>query len=248
MTDWFEMDDFWELMYSRMFGDESWIEIPAQVDQVFNLLDIKPGAVILDLCCGPGRHSLEIARRGHKVIGVDRTAIYLERAKEQMEAENLKIEFVQDDMRTFRREKTFDAALLMYTSFGYFEDPDENQLVLKNIQQSLKVGGTVLIELMGKEILTRSRFCQRDWYEKDGIIFLEERKLSRDGDWTENHWIMLQDQDRHEYNISYWVYSAAELSKILEDNGFSFVNVYGSLDGAPYDRMARSMVIVGKKV
>ena len=67
------------------------------------------------------------------MTGVDRTLKYLEIARKKAEKENLVVEFLQDDMRKFRREEAFDAVLSLYTSFSYFEDPEEDKQVLRNI-------------------------------------------------------------------------------------------------------------------
>ena len=86
---------------------------------IVSLLKIDPGASILDLCCGPGRHSLELSRRGFSLTGVDRTKSYLEKARKQAETEGLKVEFIQEDMRSFCKSNTFDVVINLFTSsFG----------------------------------------------------------------------------------------------------------------------------------
>ncbi|MBA7619403.1 hypothetical protein ES703_26742 [subsurface metagenome] len=98
---WHENDAFWETLAPMVFREQMWANVPLELDGVISLLKISPRARVLDLCCGPGRHSLELARRGFKVTGVDRTKLYLDEAQRQAEAEGLKIEFVQDDRGLF---------------------------------------------------------------------------------------------------------------------------------------------------
>lgn len=243
---WHENDGFWEMVAPFMFSENNWAAAPAEVDQVIALLDLSPGAVILDLGCGPGRHSLELARRGFCVTGVDRTALYLEQAQRRAEGEGLTIEFVQEDMRRFRRPDTFDAALSLFTSFGYFDTAEENQQVLANVHSSLKDGGKLIMELMGKEVLARV-FQARDWQEQDGVFFLQERHVS--DNWTRmaNRWILLTEQAQYDFRVSHWIYSAAELSAMLRDSGFSSVDAYGGTGGTPYDHTARRLVLVARK-
>jgi SAM-dependent methyltransferase len=243
---WHENDDFWEMMAPFMFSENSWATVPAEVDRVTALLDLLPGAAILDLGCGPGRHSLELARRGFCVTGVDRTALYLEQAQRQAEGEELTIEFVQEDMRRFCRPDTFDAALSLFTSFGYFDTPEENQQVLVNVHSSLKDGGKLIMELMGKEVLARI-FQTRDWQEQDGVFFLQERQVSDDWTRMENRWILLTEQAQYDFRVSQWIYSAAELSVMLRDSGFRSVDAYGDTGGTPYDHTARRLVLVARK-
>jgi SAM-dependent methyltransferase len=246
MTTWHDNDDFWATMAPFMFGEERWDAAPTEMEQVISLLGVAPESAILDLCCGPGRHSLELARRGFRVTGVDRTAAYLQRACQRTEREGLAVEFVQDDMRHFCRPNGFDSVIMMFTSFGYFEEPAENRQVLANAHRSLKDQGTLIIETMGKEILARI-FSERDWIEQDGVIFLQERKVSKNWSWMENRWIRLDNQGRHEFKVSHWIYSAVELYDMLTACGFSSVDVYGDIEGAPYDHKAKRLVTVAHK-
>jgi SAM-dependent methyltransferase len=243
---WHENDGFWEMVAPFMFDENSWAAAPAEVDQVTALLDLEPGAAILDLGCGPGRHSLELARRGFCVTGVDRTALYLEQARRRAEEEGLTIEFIQEDMRRFCRPDSFDTALSLFTSFGYFDTSEENQQVLVNVHSSLKDGGKLIVELMGKEVLARV-FQARDWQEQDGVFFLQERQVSDDWTRMENRWILLKEQRQYDFRVSHWIYSAAELSAMLRDSGFGSVAAYGGTQGTPYDHTARRLVLVARK-
>jgi SAM-dependent methyltransferase len=246
MTVWHEDADFWSTMAPLMFGKGRWEATPGEVDQVAHRLGVEPGDTILDLCCGPGRHALELARRGYAVTGVDITAAYLEQARSQAEEEGLAVEWVRADMRTFCRPDAFDGAIMMFTSFGYFEEPDENRRVLDNVYSSLRKGGALLLELMGKEVLARI-FEERVWSEEDGVLFLQEHQISRNWSWMENRWIVVRDQERHEFQVSHWVYSAAELTDLLMGCGFGAVDVYGDLEGALYDHRAKRLVVVARK-
>ncbi len=198
MTAWYENDDFWETVAPVLFNRERIDLAPQQVDQVIALLRLNSGAGVLDLCCGIGRHALELARRGHVVTGVDRTRAYLKRARAQAAAEDLKIEFIESDARAFRRAGAFDGAINLFTSFGYFEDPAEDLKVAENLHASLKPGARLVVDLIGKENLAR-RFRERDWHENtDGTLVLEDRKLRNGWDWLENRWILIKGGERKE--------------------------------------------------
>ncbi len=243
---WHEDDVFWETFGTDMFRPKRWEVVPEEVNQMLNLLNVEPGASVLDLCCGPGRHSLELARRGYRVTGVDRTAAYLAEAQKRAEAEALSLELVEDDMRRFCRPSTFDAAVNMFTAFGYFENQDDDRRVLANIYCSLRPGGTLLMEMAGKEIIARI-FRERTWDQENGIIFLEERRITQNWSWIENRWIKFENDSRHEYQLGHRLYSATELSMMLSDSGFCDIEVYGDLAGAPYDHQAKRLVVVAKK-
>ncbi len=244
---WHDQDEFWETYTNVMFSEERIERTRGQVNALISLLNIKPNDAILDLCCGIGRHSLELARRGFKVTGVDRTQHYLEIARTQAEEEELDVNFIEADMREFQTESSYDVILSMFTSFGYFEDPQDQFRVLRCMYTSLKPGGRVLLDLLGKEKLART-FRERDWHRTEAGFKLEERRISRDWSWLESSWILITNEGKvNEWNVSHWIYSAAEMKKMLKSAGFSEHEVYGSLTGTPYDHEANRLVIIGRK-
>ena len=246
MTDWFEEEAFWAETAPVMFDEARWGLALEQVDQVLALLDVKSEAALLDLCCGPGRHSLELARRGFRVTGVDRTAFHLDTASKGAQAENLEVEFVQEDMRRFCQPEAFDGALNLFTSFGYFADPADDRQVLENIRHSLKPGARLVMDVMGKEVLAR-RFRERHWSENNGVFVLEEPKILRDWSGVETRWIVFAEGKKREFTVFLRLYSAAELAALLEASSFAGVDLYGDLAGAPYDQNAKRLVAVARK-
>ena len=243
---WHEDDAFWETWGPIMFSQQRLADATSEVDKIIQLLAITPGAYILDLCCGVGRHSLELARRGFHVTGVDRTRRYLNQARKQANKEGLDVEFVRNDMRTFRRPESFDAVISMYTSFGYFEEADDDHRVVTNVYNSLKAGGAFIIETHGKETLARI-FLERNWVEEDGVLWLQERKVSQNWGWIWNRWIMFKGNERTEGEISHRLYAGTEMVTLLTGCGFSRVDIYGNLDGNPYDHKAQRLIVVGHK-
>ncbi len=243
---WHEDENFWKGVYPILFSKERWRNTPEEVEKVITLLNLTPGCRILDLCCGPGRHSLELAARGFHVTGVDRIAFYLKKAKEKADSQGLNIELIEDRMEHFLRPGFYDTVLSLLTSFGYFEDPKDDQLVLINIHSSLKKGGKLLMDLMGKEVMARI-FQERDWHEENGTLILEERKVSNDWSWSENRWIVIKGETRKDFRFAHRIYSAVELSALLKECGFKSVHAYGDLGGSPYGHEARRLIIVAEK-
>jgi len=246
MSTWFEDDALWERLESFLFTQfRSRVITVGEIEQLLCLIHPPPGAAVLDLCCGPGRHSLELARRGFQVTGVDRTARYLASARAAATREGLTIEFVQEDMRHFQRSAAFDLALNLFSSFGYFEDIGEDLRVLRHLHSSLKPGGQVLLEMAGKEPLART-FQPRTWHrhtERDEYL-LEERIVREGWRWIENHWIWLRGAEQQVFTFGIRLYSGAELTDLLVEAGFSDVQLYGSLAGTPYDHTAQRLVAV----
>jgi SAM-dependent methyltransferase len=249
MSEWFERDNFWSEFAAVMFTPDRWAKTPEGVDRLLERLQLPAGARILDLCCGPGRHSLELARRGYVMTGVDRTAAYLEEAARRAAADRLEIEWVREDMRRFLRPESFDGAINLYTSFGFFEDPEDDLLVARNLLASLRPGGRLLLDLQGKEPLARS-FRPRDWHWLDpdrGVILLEERRLFSDWGRIEFTWTLVTETERRSETIRLRLYSGTEMSALLHRAGFTTVQLFGGLDGRPYDHEAARLVAVATK-
>jgi SAM-dependent methyltransferase len=246
MWTWFEDDTLWErlegFLFSQLRSSESTVR---EAEQILGLVHPPPDAAVLDLCCGPGRHSLEFARRGFRVTGVDRTARYLATARAVATRERLTVEFVQGDMRYFHRPAAFDLALNLLSAFDYFEDVAEDLRVLRQLHGSLTPGGQVLLEMAAKEPLART-FQPRTWHwhaERDEYL-LEERIVREGWRWIEYYWIWIRGAEQQVFTFGIRLYSGVELTDLLAEAGFSAVQLYGSLAGTPYDQTAQRLVAV----
>ena len=243
---WHENPEFWDAFRDFMFPPEKYEEAPEQVDRVLDLADVGPNARVLDVPCGVGRHAASLAERGFDVTAVDATDSYLESARMHAQDANVDVEFVHADMREFRRPETYDAVLNLYTSFGYFEDRQDDERTARNFYESLKPDGTLVMSLAGKEVLA-GKFEERSWEERDGAYVLEEREVTDDWSWMRNQWHLVVDGDVKSFTVSHRLYSAYELSELLRRVGFSDVSAYGNLEGAPYDAEAERLVVVAEK-
>ncbi len=244
---WREDDSGWEDLAGVLFSRKRFEQAEPEVTMLAALLELCGTERVLDLPCGQGRHALELARRGFRVTGVDRTAVYLEAARRRAEADGLDVELVRSDMRDFRRPGGFDVAINMFTSFGYFEDPADDRRVATNFLASLVPGGRLLMDLQGKEIMA-ARFRPREWYElDDGSLLLEERAPEDHWRRVRLRWVLVRDGERREHEFLLRLYSAAEIIGLLEAAGFAGVTAFGSLAGIPYDQDAERLVVVARK-
>ncbi|GMV12811.1 MAG: methyltransferase domain-containing protein [Polyangiaceae bacterium] len=243
---WHDDDEFWAAVEPVLFNPARNAGTAAEIDGVLALSGVAPGARVLDLGCGPGRASLELGRRGYVVTGVDRTALYLERGRAAAAAEGLRIEWVLGDMRRFARSASFELVTSLFSTFGFFADDAEERAVARNMAESLAPGGCAVLEMAGKEIIARI-FQPRSWMNGEGAELLEERSIRPGFAWVDTRWILHRDGRRYEYPVSLRLYSGAELSRLLLESGFSRVELYGSLAGAPYDNEAKRLVAVARK-
>lgn len=243
---WYEQDEFWRVTYPDMFSAERWASAPTEVTEFLELIRLAPPASVLDVSCGPGRHVIELDRLGFVVTGVDPSAFLLEKARVRAQNEGATVELIHADVRSFRRTASFDAAISMYSSFGYFEDPADDRLVVENVFQSLRKGGRVLVDVVGREVLQRI-FSRHSHREGNGVVMDIERRVNGEFSWIENYQTIVSDEQTYTFNMQHRIYSADELLGLLQGVGFEHLHAYGSLSGAPYDSAAARLIAIGQK-
>lgn len=245
--EWFDDESFWRDLYPFMFPDSRFASAREDADKVLALARPK-GKAVLDLCCGPGRFSVPLAKRGFRVTGVDRTKYLLDKARARARATRVRVEWVRQDMRDFVRPESFDLALSMFTSFGYFDDKREDLKVLGNIFASLRPGGALLMELGGKEWLARIFAPTTSHSLPDGSLLVERHAIFDDWTRIRNEWILIRRGRAKTFRFHHTLYSGQELRDRMERAGFGGVRIFGSFDGEEYGPASRErMIAVGRK-
>ena len=141
-----------------------------EVDRIVDFLDLSGGARVLDVPCGAGRHSIELARRGYRVQGLDLSEPLVRAAQEEASLEGLDVDFRVGDMRELPWKGEFDTAICFWTSFGYFDERG-NQAFLRDVHDALVPGGGFLLETMTVETLL-SDFRDMDEYDLGDLHIL----------------------------------------------------------------------------
>ncbi|MER5351912.1 class I SAM-dependent methyltransferase [Kitasatospora sp. NPDC002551] len=237
----FQDDDFWTEFHDFLFSEQR----HAQAEELLGsspLLDFPAGSRVLDLCCGPGVFSVPLARRGHTVTGVDLSPAMLERARRLADAAGAKVTFVRADARAYDAPGEFDVVLNMFTSFGYFEDPADNARVLRTMHDSLTPGGTLVLDLAGKELLARRVTPPKVVRRGEDLVVQTDTVLD---DWARlrSDWVMVRGERVTRATLVWFVYSAVELRRMAEEAGFERIEVFGGFDGRPYDENAERLVL-----
>ncbi|NYT06221.1 MAG: methyltransferase domain-containing protein [Methanomicrobiales archaeon] len=179
--------DWWNGLFNHLYlkTDGDVVDNPEitknEVDIVTGILGLRSGARMLDLCCGQGRHALELAARGYEMEGLDRSHYLISRARSAAKKAGLRVRFREGNAnRLPHRADTFDAVLILGNSFGYFDSIREDREVLAEVRRVLKPGGIILLDLADGEYL-RSHFKPRSWEWIDERMFVcRERELSAD--------------------------------------------------------------------
>jgi len=242
--EWFKdlYDDF---RMTTGFGHVSDEQTKRDVDFICDVLGLPKEAQVLDLFCGAGRHSLELARRGYVATGIELNPDYLKLAKELSEGESNAPNFIQGDVRRVDFGVSYDAVVIMFNSFGYFSD-EEDKLVLAKIFDALKEGGRFLIEILNRDWIINN-YKESEESEVDGIRVVEKREF--DVLTSRNNFIIERcERDGVVTKKGSWrLYSAHELKNILEEIGLRFMAGYSSLEKAPLTKDTRLMRLVFKK-
>lgn len=144
-----------------------------EVKFLWKVLRLKKGSRVLDIPCGTGRHAVKLAHRGASVFGVDITAAYLKQAR--CAAKNIPTaRFARGDMRHLAMVGVFDAAINLWTSFGYFRKPSDDLKTLRGVARALKPGGLFLIDVADFSRVKRLGPTKHWARRADGAYVLEE--------------------------------------------------------------------------
>ena len=203
-------------------------QISREVDFIEDSLGVERGGAVLDLACGTGRHAIELARRAYEVVGFDLSLAMLARAGDEAQDRDAQLNFVQGDMREMTFEEQFDGVFCWNTSFGYF-DEDKNAQVIDRIHHALKGGGLFLLDVVNRDFLIRQS-PSLAWFEGEGCVCMDEMcvdfitsrmKIKRT--------MMFDDGRSREIEYSMRIYSLHELGRILHEHNFKVCEVSGRL-------------------
>ena len=220
----------------------------AEADFIQQASELPPDTKILDVPCGGGRLSLELASRGYRVTGVDISWPLLEDAKAIADVQHLPISWEHRDMRDLPWRGQFDAAICFWSSFGYFDDQG-NADFLRAVSHSVKPGApflldTPLIETRVPEIAVEARV----WWEVGDLLVLENRRFDHVTSRVESEWTFVRDGQTEMKRLSLRLYTYRELCGLLNQAGFGDHRAYGTLDGEPFELNSTWLYLVTTKL
>jgi len=219
----------------------------AEVAFIERALGLTGPCDLLDLCCGPGRHSVRLAQRGHRVTGVDISAYNLQQAAERAAESGVDIAWHETDMReTGLAESSQDAVINMFTAFGFFDD-EGNQRVLEEVARVLRTGGRFLIDLVNRDSLMR-RHQPRMWSDRhNGAVLLQEHAFdSATGSQTTNWTVVKADGERVTQSFTIRMYTLQELELRMAMGGLAVEDAWGGLDGQPLTMDSHRLVVLAR--
>jgi SAM-dependent methyltransferase len=248
--DWFSDQNYWEANRSFIWPEKRIEMSGIACEHISALLRMKPGDSILDLACGFGRHSLVLSGLGYSVTGVDLNPRFVAEAASKACEMGAKARFLCSDMREFVEDEAFDHIILLYNSFGYFQDQADDERVISNCFRSLRPGGKLLLQCTPRDLIKANKPSghSRYWHEEaDGAIRLEESVVNQEWTWHTTRWIVIRGSQRSEYSYGLRLYDSNELTDLLVAGGFSSVVPYGDLGGKPYEQGREFLTLVAEK-
>lgn len=237
----FEPDDYL-YFYEDVINEES---TRPQIEFLAKELELDKPMKILDLACGHGRHANGLAELGHIVTGVDISPGFLEIARRDAKEQGVTVEYVQQDMREISYAQEFDRVLLLFTSFGYFED-DENFKVLQNVASALKPGGLFCFDIINRDVFLKN-LRPFGVTEKGGDLMINRETFDSLTGRVYNRRIVIRDSKRKDTRFFVRLHNATETRDLLGGAGLHLHKIFGSWDGRPFQSYSWRMIILARK-
>jgi SAM-dependent methyltransferase len=235
---------FASIHYHKLYAYRDDREAAGFIDELIQRLRPANGSIVLDLGCGTGRHSKYLASKGFRVKGVDLAASSIKRAKQFQEPG---LQFFRHDMRVPFGKNAIDYVFNFFTSFGYFEDPAEHQIVVRNIADSLKPGGRLVLDYLNVGY-AEARTTSKEVRIIDGVTY----RMTR---WSDASHLFkrIAIEDSHEEEAGEYIervakFSVQDFCRMFSACGLSLDAVWGDYRLTPYERDASPrMILIARK-
>ncbi len=238
--DWFNSPYYHQLYFNR---DDR--EAAAFIDKLISYLKPPPGSTMLDVACGKGRHSIQLAGKGFDVTGIDLSE---DSIHESLQSETASLHFYRHDMRLPFWINYFDYAFNFFTSFGYFKTRREHDNAIRTIAQAIKKDGVFVMDFLNVHYAEDHLIHQTE-KEIDGVNFLITKW------YDENHFykkIVVEDESLREpliYTEKVAKFSLGDFTEMFAYQGLQIQEVFGDYDFGNYDvKRSPRMLMIAKKI
>jgi SAM-dependent methyltransferase len=250
VTNWYQ--ESFDDNYLRLYASHDAQEARQTLRQLVALLRPALDQPVLDLGCGGGRHLCALQQMGFtRLVGLDLSDPMLSCAQTSIcdlaAGETCDVSLIRADMRRIPFVNQFGMVLSLFTSFGYFQQEQENRAVLQGVSQALLPGGVFVLDVMNRDHVLQN-FVPRDERQRGGRQVVSERHISPDGLRVEKRTtIGSSGEETQVYTESVRLYRRAELEGMLLESGFAPVVAYGSFTGEPFVALSPRLILVAYK-
>ncbi len=238
--DWFNTEEYLNVYRHR--NDE---DAKRLVNLVLSKVKLPENSGVLDLACGAGRHSILFAENRFKVTAVDLSENLLEVAKKSAEKAGVHVNFVRCDIRYFSISAKFSLVVNLFTSFGYFEEDEENFRVFKVAYEHLQAGGYFVLDFFNKCYIEKNLVPESvNVYNGEKII----QRRSVEGSRIKKKIFIMKNGNEKHYHESVRMYCKDELISAIERHGFEIKSLFGDFDGNYFDHeKSKRIIIIARK-
>lgn len=229
--------------YHILYKNRDYTEASVFMDKISEYLKLEKGISCWDLCCGKGRHSLYLSNKGFNVIGTDLSTQSINDAKQKT---NDHLEFFEHDMRKLFRINYFDVVFNLFTSFGYFDNPQDDVRVFDSVYKGLKSKGIFVFDFLNSEHVI-SNLLKYEEKEIDDIVFKISKELI-------NKTIVKKIDFKHEgqnfhFEENVKAYPKSYFLELAEKTGFQVIHEFGNYQLDKFDNTIspRLILIMQKK-
>jgi SAM-dependent methyltransferase len=244
-TNWYE--DFFQGIALDMWRKAVTVEqTRAEVDFLERVLQPPAAGRILDIPCGNGRHSLELAVRGYRVTGIDLSAEFVAEAIATAAGSGLDAAFLRQDMRAVVGEAEFDGAFCFGNSFSYIDYAGSCAFVAA-VSRSLKPGARFALEsgIAAESLLPKLE--RRRWLQLDDILFLSSNQYDAVESRLDIQYTFIRNGHADTREASSYIYTVAEIRRMLSNVGLQPADYYSSVDRHPYELGSPRLLLVAQK-
>ncbi|PSL47590.1 methyltransferase family protein [Chitinophaga niastensis] len=233
--DWFN-SPYYHLLYNNR--DEQ--EAAAFIDKLLAYLQPVPGALMLDVACGKGRHAKYLADKGYDVTGIDLSIESINTAKK---LENEHLSFFQHDMRLPFRVNYFDIVFNFFTSFGYFDSQRDNDNALRTLKNALKPGGKLVLDYLNSSYVA-THLVVDEVKEKENVVFDIRRQL-KDKKFIKEICILDKEKMRRAaYTESVNAFTRHDFEEMFARQGLKITEIFGDYHFNSYDEQRSPRLII----
>ncbi|PDT76526.1 class I SAM-dependent methyltransferase [Sinorhizobium sp. BJ1] len=216
-----------------------------EVEAIWNLLSLKEGGLVLELGCGYGRITNRLARKGARVTGLDASPVLLKKAEADAAERGVNVEYVLGDMRSLPWRDCFDAVFLWYTTFGYFNEAD-NEKVLHEAARSLRKGGRLLIDQLNRCSLLSGKWPLNEIVRRNDDLRIDISNYDALTDRCNSERTIVRNRCVRRMRLSVRHYGFSEYVRMLRSAGFETVEAYGQ-EGGEFKSDGRRLVVIAYK-
>ena len=237
----FEADEYLYFMEDTLRTENT----GAQIDFIERALQLTPPQRVLDLGCGHGRHSIELALRGYAVTGIDLSESFLASAQRDATLRGAEVQFALGDIGAFEAPACFDAVVCLFDAFGFFED-DHCLRTLRCAYAALAPGGRFLLDLRTREWMLR--LPPAAVVEKpNGDMMIDRHRFYADSARFVDRRTYLRGAVRRDVTFSVRLFALHEIQALIEEAGFELEQAFGGFDGGAASKDRPRTLLVGRK-